>query len=131
MFTGAETAAELLDRGDTMGAVVGGKWTLPILWLVAQESRRYGDLTKHLPIKRRVLTYELQRLQGLQLIAVSADPTDGRCRIYRLTDTGTTLKPMLQFMWLWGAWYTNRRRVRFVDFTDYAGYDAEPAQAFA
>lgn len=54
-------------------------------------------------IASNVLTDRLQRLEASGLISRRADPDDARRNVYRLTDIGINLAPMLLETVLWSA----------------------------
>jgi DNA-binding HxlR family transcriptional regulator len=85
---------------------IGGKWKIPILSLLYQETRRYGELRQRLPgVTERVLTMQLRELErsGLVLRTVYAEvPPKVE---YSVTDMGISLKPVLQVMLNWSETY--------------------------
>jgi len=45
--------------------VIGGKWKMPILWLLKDDSKRYGELKKLLSdVTHKMLTQQLRELES-------------------------------------------------------------------
>jgi DNA-binding HxlR family transcriptional regulator len=86
--------------------VIGGKWKIPILSLLYQGTRRYGELRQRLPgLTERVLTMQLRDLEesGLVLRTVYAEvPPKVE---YSVTEMGLSLKPVLRVMLNWSENY--------------------------
>lgn len=86
--------------------VIGGKWKLPILSLLFQGTKRYGELRHQLPgVTERMLTMQLRELEqsGIVLRKVYAEvPPKVE---YSLTELGLSLKPVLQIMLSWSETY--------------------------
>lgn len=82
--------------------IVGGKWKVVILARLKQRPLRYGELRKAIPdLSEKVLS---QRLQGLCEDGLIETVTDaGGTGRYRLTETGASLRPVLQALYDWGA----------------------------
>jgi DNA-binding HxlR family transcriptional regulator len=85
---------------------IGGKWKIPILSLLFQGTRRYGELRQQLPgVTERVLTMQLRELEqsGLVLRTVYAEvPPKVE---YSITAMGLSLKPVLRQMLNWSEAY--------------------------
>jgi DNA-binding HxlR family transcriptional regulator len=60
-------------------------------------------LKTHEGIATNVLADRLRTLADEGIIAAEADPQDGRKRVYRLTEKGIALAPVLTEMVLWAA----------------------------
>ncbi|MBD2102669.1 helix-turn-helix domain-containing protein [Leptolyngbya sp. FACHB-261] len=86
--------------------VIGGKWKMPILTLLFQGTKRYGELRQHLTgVTERMLTMQLRELEqsGIVQRKVYAEvPIKVECS---LTDLGLSLKPVLQVMLGWSEQY--------------------------
>jgi DNA-binding HxlR family transcriptional regulator len=82
--------------------IIGGKWKAVILARLKRRSMRYGELRKAIPdLSEKVLT---QRLHGLcEDGLVEMTPSAGGVSHYRLTETGASLRPVLQALYDWGA----------------------------
>lgn len=88
--------------------VIGSKWKLLILRDLLTGPKRNGELKKSLEgISQKVLT---ESLKGLiqDGIVERKDFHEMPLHVeYSLTERGETLKPILQVMKEWGAWYKN------------------------
>jgi DNA-binding HxlR family transcriptional regulator len=84
-------------------AFVGGKWKTLILAWLKEAPHRYGDLRARLPgISDKMLTERLKDLERLELI--EKQPGDGEsATVYRLTERGESLRPVLDALYQWGA----------------------------
>src|SRR5271156_6522697 len=83
--------------------MVGDRWSLLIVRdMMLAGARSYAELRKtHEGIATNVLADRLKRLAGEGILSAEADPTDGRKRIYRLTEKGIALAPALTELVLW------------------------------
>ena len=89
--------------------IVGGRYKLRILWLLARGSHRYGEIGRSLlrgtlgkPITPRILSRELRELEQRGLIARKAYPVVPPKVEYSLTDRGRSLLPVLSEIVRWG-----------------------------
>jgi len=86
--------------------VVGDRWTLLICRELAQGDRRYTDLRNALDgIAPNLLSDRLRMLQGAGLVTTcDLPPPAARC-VYRLTDDGRRIIPVLRAMARFGVRY--------------------------
>jgi DNA-binding HxlR family transcriptional regulator len=81
--------------------IIGGKWKAVILARLKLRSMRYGELRKAIPdLSEKVLTQRLHRLCADGLVEMAPDA--GGVIHYRLSETGASLKPVLQALYDWG-----------------------------
>ena len=86
--------------------VVGGKWKMPILTLLFQGTKRYGELRQHLPgITERMLTMQLRELEQSGIIQRKVYAEVPPRVEYSLTELGLSLEPVLQVMLSWSEKY--------------------------
>jgi DNA-binding HxlR family transcriptional regulator len=86
--------------------VVGGKWKLPILTLLFQGTKRYGELRQQLPgVTERVLTMQLRELEQSGVVQRKVYAEVPPKVEYSLTDLGLSLEPVLQVMLSWSEKY--------------------------
>jgi DNA-binding HxlR family transcriptional regulator len=89
--------------------VVGGKWKMPILTLLFQETKRYGELRAQLPgVTERMLTMQLRELEQAGIVQRKVYAEVPLKVEYSLTDLGFSLEPVLQVMLGWSERYLCR-----------------------
>ena len=95
-------------RRPCLGAI-GDKWKVLILRNLIDGTKRFGELKKSIgTVSQKVLTAQLRDMEkkGLLTRKVYAEVPP---RVeYTLTETGYSLKPVLDAMWTWGADYKAR-----------------------
>lgn len=86
-------------------ALIGGKWKPIILYLIKNDINRFGLLKRSMPkISKKILTEQLRELERDQLIireVISA--TYPQVIEYRLTESGTSLRALIDQMLDWGV----------------------------
>lgn len=91
---------------ETTLMLIGDKWKVLILRDLMYGTKRFGELKKSIgTVSQKVLTAQLRDMEekGLLTRKVYAEVPP---RVeYTLTETGYSLKPVLDAMWAWGADY--------------------------
>ncbi len=91
---------------ETTLMLIGDKWKVLILRDLMGGTKRFGELKKSIgTVSQKVLTAQLRDMEekGLLTRKVYAEVPP---RVeYTLTETGYSLKPILDSMWAWGADY--------------------------
>lgn len=91
---------------ETTLMLIGDKWKVLILRDMMDGTKRFGELKKSIgTVSQKVLTAQLRDMEekGLLTRKVYAEVPP---RVeYTLTETGYSLKPVLDAMWAWGADY--------------------------
>ena len=91
---------------ETTLMLIGDKWTVMILRDLMDGTMRFGELKKSIgTVSQKVLTAQLRDMEekGLLTRKVYAEVPP---RVeYTLTETGYSLKPVLDSMWAWGLDY--------------------------
>ena len=91
---------------ETTLMLIGDKWKVLILRDLMDGTKRFGELKKSIgTVSQKVLTAQLRDMEekGLLKRKVYAEVPP---RVeYTLTETGYSLKPVLDAMWAWGADY--------------------------
>ena len=86
--------------------LIGDKWKVLILRDLMDGTKRFGELKKSIgTVSQKVLTAQLRDMEekGLLTRKVYAEVPP---RVeYTLTETGYSLKPILDAMWAWGLDY--------------------------
>lgn len=97
---------------ETTLMLIGNKWKVLILRDLIDGTRRFGELKKSIgSISQKVLTQQLRSMEedGLVDRKVYAEVPP---RVeYSLTETGSSLKPILDSMWAWGEKYQEQMNV--------------------
>lgn len=91
---------------ETTLMLIGDKWKVLILRDLMDGTKRFGELEKSIgTVSQKVLTAQLRDMEekGLLTRKVYAEVPP---RVeYTLTETGYSLKPILDSMWAWGLDY--------------------------
>ena len=94
---------------ETTLMLIGDKWKVLILRDLMDGTKRFGELKKSIgTVSQKVLTAQLRDMEekGLLTRKVYAEVPP---RVeYTLTETGYSLKPVLDAMWAWGADYKKK-----------------------
>lgn len=96
---------------ETTLMIIGDKWKVLILRDLMDGTKRFGELKKSIgTVSQKVLTAQLRDMEekGLLTRKVYAEVPP---RVeYTLTETGCSLKPVLDAMWAWGVDYQAKNR---------------------
>ena len=91
---------------ETTLMLIGDKWKVLILRDLMDGTKRFGELKKSIgTVSQKVLTAQLRDMEekGLLTRKIYAEVPP---RVeYTLTETGYSLKPILDAMWAWGLDY--------------------------
>ncbi|MFK8184049.1 MAG: winged helix-turn-helix transcriptional regulator [Phormidesmis sp.] len=95
----------------TLG-VLGGKWTVRILWHLRLGPKRYGELRQLIPkVSEKVLIQKLRDLEENDIVAREV-LSDKPLKIeYRFTEYGQTLVPVFQALCNWGEKHIERMNI--------------------
>ncbi len=95
---------------ETTLMLIGDKWKVLILRDLMDGTKRFGELKKSIgTVSQKVLTAQLRDMEekGLLTRKVYAEVPP---RVeYTLTETGYSLKPVLDAMWVWGEEYQKKK----------------------
>ena len=84
--------------------IVGDKWTLPVLYILKDETKRYSQLQKDIPgISKKMLTQTLRKLESDNIVNRKVYPIVPPKTEYSLTIFGNKLLEPLQVLANW-AW---------------------------
>ena len=91
-------------------SLINGKWKMHILfWLWKKEVLRYSELKRALgSVTHKMLSSQLKELETSGIIIRTEYPQVPPKVEYTLTETGYSLKPILDSMVTWGTNYKNR-----------------------
>ena len=86
--------------------LIGDKWKILILRDLLTGTKRFGELKKSVTgITQKVLTSNLRDMESSGLLTREVFPEVPPRVEYTLTDTGYSLKPILDSMYSWGENY--------------------------
>jgi DNA-binding HxlR family transcriptional regulator len=84
--------------------IIGDKWTLPILYVLRQNTKRYSEIQHEIPgISKKMLTQTLRRLESDNIVKRKVYPVVPPKTEYNLTLFGMKLIEPLEVMadWAW------------------------------
>jgi len=85
-------------------SVIGGKWKPIILYIIRDETKRFGEIKRLIPtITQKMLTQQLRELEKDGIVNRKVYPVVPPKVEYSLTDYGRTLIPILNAMAKWGV----------------------------
>lgn len=92
---------------ETCVQLIGSKWRLLIMRdLLMNESMRFGALQRSVgKVSQKVLTTNLRAMEDAGLVVRRVYPQVPPRVEYSLTETGRSLKPIIDAMWTWGEGY--------------------------
>lgn len=90
--------------------MIGDKWKVLILRDLMDGTKRFGELRKSIEhITQKVLTAQLRDMEEKGLVYRKVYAEVPPKVEYTLTETGYSLKPILDAMYKWGNEYRNRQ----------------------
>ena len=97
---------------ETTLSLIGNKWQVLILRdLVLNGTMRFKELQRSIgTISQKVLTSNLRTMEDAGLVHREVFPEVPPRVEYSLTETGKTLKPVLDAQWAWGESYKESLR---------------------
>ena len=73
-------------------SIIGDKWTLPVLYVLTQGTKRYSELQREIPgISKKMLTQTLRKLESDQILSRKVYPVVPPKTEYNLTAFGNKL----------------------------------------
>lgn len=91
--------------------LLSGKWKLKILWHLSKGTVRFNELQRLLGnITTKTLTQQLRALEEQGIVQRKVFPEVPPRVEYSLSETGITLKPVLNGLCEWGKTYQKSRR---------------------
>ncbi|WP_019508306.1 helix-turn-helix domain-containing protein [Pleurocapsa sp. PCC 7319] len=83
-------------------SIIGDKWTLPVLYVLTQGTKRYSELQRAIPgISKKMLTQTLRRLESDNIVQRTVYPVVPPKTEYNLTVFGNKLIEPLQVLANW------------------------------
>ena len=84
-------------------AMIGGKWKIPVIWLLWLRPRRFGELKKALPgVTQHMLTATLRELERDKLVTRTVFAEVPPRVDYALTEASMGLCGIFEAMQAWG-----------------------------
>jgi len=118
-MTGTRTSFATHDCGFAQAIEhIGDQWSFLIIRNLFMGMTRFEDFAAHLSISTKVLSSRLQHLVDEGLVASTADEHDGRSKIYRLTDKGQGLSPVVGALTQWGETWVPKEGGPRTEFYD-------------
>ena len=91
---------------ETTLMLIGDKWKVLILRDLMPGTKRFGELKKSIgTVSQKVLTAQLREMEAQGLVSRKVYAEVPPRVEYTLTETGCSLKPVLDAMWAWGEGY--------------------------
>lgn len=91
---------------ETTLTLIGDKWKVLILRDLMDGTKRFGELKKSIgSVTQKVLTAQLRAMEESGLVNRKVYAEVPPRVEYTLTETGYSLKPILDAMWNWGLDY--------------------------
>ena len=91
---------------ETTLMLIGDKWKVLILRDLMNGTKRFGELKKSIgTVSQKVLTAQLRDMEAKGLVKRKVYAEVPPRVEYTLTETGYSLKPVLDAMWIWGEEY--------------------------
>jgi DNA-binding HxlR family transcriptional regulator len=92
--------------------VLGGKWTIVIIWQLIRRTARFNELKKAIPgITQHMLTSHLRDLEADGIVARTVYAEVPPRVEYALTDHGRSLEPVIRSLATWGGQHLASRRL--------------------
>ena len=96
---------------ETTLMLIGGKWKVLILRDLMEGTKRFGELKKSIgTVSQKVLTAQLRDMEDKGLLTRKVYAEVPPRVEYTLTETGSSLKQILDSMVAWGTDYQRRNR---------------------
>ena len=88
--------------------LISNKWKILIIRDLLEGTKRFSELKKSITnISQKVLTSNLREMEENELLTRKVYPEVPPRVEYTLTDSGYSVKPLLDDMDKWGTWYRN------------------------
>ena len=86
---------------DTLN-VIAGRWKILVLWWLQEGELRFGELRRRMPtITQKMLTQQLRQMETEGLVDREVFAQVPPKVIYRLTERGQSLRPVLRSLYDW------------------------------
>ena len=100
---------------ETTLMVIGDNWKVLILRDLMRGTMRFGELKKSIGhVSQKVLTAQLRDMEAKGLVTRTVYAEVPPRVEYTLTETGYSLKPVLDALWAWGEEYQAKNAASIV-----------------
>lgn len=94
---------------ETTLSLISDRWKVLIIRDLLGGTKRFGELRKSVGnVSQKVLTANLRSMEECGLLSRKVYPEVPPRVEYTLTETGMSLKPVLDAMWAWGEEYKKK-----------------------
>lgn len=84
--------------------LIGERWSLPIIREMMLGARRFSEIRAELPgLSAKTLTERLESLERTGIVTRAMLPPPASAQVYRLTEWGLALEPVLQELGRWAV----------------------------
>lgn len=91
--------------------IIGGKWSIWILWTLQDRTSRFGELKKSIPgITEKMLIQQLKKFEKYNIISRKVYSQVPPKVEYTLTENGQSLKTIIQLIKQWGDEHLNLKK---------------------
>ena len=88
--------------------IIGGKWKIPIIWILKDGEKRYGEIRRSLPkVTHKMLTQQLRELEQDEILKRKVYPEVPPKVEYSITLLGESVIPVIDLLREWGEQYRN------------------------
>lgn len=92
---------------------IGGKWKLTILYWLGREPHQFRQLQRRAaPVSHKVLVEQLRELEAHGLVLRESSGPVPAPVLYKLSEYGETLLPLIESVRIWGEGHLARSRAR-------------------
>lgn len=93
--------------------IIGGKWKTVILFHLLDGKLRYSELRKAMPtVTERTLSLQLRKLEEDDIVKRDVFHKKPPLKVfYSLTETGQTLRPIIQSIADWGDFLLAKKKI--------------------
>ncbi|MBE9045016.1 helix-turn-helix transcriptional regulator [Pleurocapsales cyanobacterium LEGE 10410] len=107
--------------------VICDKWTLPVLYVLRQDTKRYSEIQREIPgISKKMLTQTLRKLESDNILKRTVYPVVPPKTEYNLTAFGSKLIEPLEVLADW-AWEHQQELHKICDRRRLAGEQKSPS----
>ena len=89
--------------------IIGGKWKIPVLYVLREKTLRFSEIQKSLPqVTQKMLTQQLRELEKDGLVSRKVYAQVPPKVEYTITPMAKKLEPIIDALCQWGTDYQNK-----------------------